>query len=107
MLSRIYHYATLAYVGGGFGKGIHNILEPAVYGVPVIFGPRYEKFNEAVELLKNGGAFSIQNENDLLKIFHELENNPGKYSLIKKINTSYIEQNRGATATILDYLRSH
>src|SRR5690606_9667631 len=66
MLSRLYHYADVAYVGGGFREsGIHNTLEAAVYGKPVIFGPVHEKFNEAVELIQAGGAFSIPNAPEL------------------------------------------
>ena len=60
MLSRLYKYAYITYVGGGFGKGIHNTLEAAVYGKPVLFGPAYQKFNEAIELVANGGAVSDQ-----------------------------------------------
>ena len=59
MLSRIYRFATVAYIGGGFGAGIHNTLEAAVYGVPVIFGPRYRKFREAEELIETGGGFAV------------------------------------------------
>src|SRR5205085_661162 len=58
LLSSIYQYGSVAYVGGGFGKGIHNILEAAVYGIPVLFGPRYQKFNEAIALTKRNGAKS-------------------------------------------------
>ena len=58
-LSHLYRYGTLAYIGGGFGKGIHNILEAATYGLPVIFGPNYRKFSEAVELIERGGAFAV------------------------------------------------
>ena len=59
MLSSAYKYAYIAAIGGGFGKGIHNILEPACWKIPVIFGPKYEKFREAVELIKAEGAFSF------------------------------------------------
>jgi len=64
MLSSIYKYGQIGYIGGGFGVGIHNTLEPAVYGIPVIFGGKYQKFNEAVELIKRGGGFTINNAND-------------------------------------------
>jgi len=62
LLSSIYRYGDLAYIGGGFGAGIHNVLEAAVYGIPVIFGPKYQKFKEARDLLQVGGAFSITDE---------------------------------------------
>ena len=60
MLSSLYRFGSIAYIGGGFDDGIHNILEAAVYGIPVIFGPNYQKFNEACDLLKTGGAFSVK-----------------------------------------------
>ncbi len=59
MLSSAYRYAYIAAIGGGFGKGIHNILEPACWGIPVVFGPRHENFREAVDLLNAGGAMII------------------------------------------------
>lgn len=65
MLSSIYRYGTIAFIGGGFGKGIHNILEAAVFSLPVIFGPNYHKFNEAKGLIQKGGAFSIASVNEL------------------------------------------
>ena len=63
-LGNLYSYAKIAVIGGGFSKGIHNILEPACHGVPSIFGPNYTKFKEAAELIKTGGAFSINNKKD-------------------------------------------
>ena len=65
MLSKLYHYATIAYVGGGFNKGIHNTLEAAVYGKPVLFGPNYKKFKEAVGLIETGGGICITSSNEL------------------------------------------
>lgn len=66
MLSRLYKYATIAYVGGGFNtSGIHNILEAAVYGRPVVFGPEYQNFTEAIALVEKGGAFSVNNALEL------------------------------------------
>ena len=63
-LSSLYQYCMLAYIGGGFGKGIHNILEAVTFGKPVVFGPKYQKFMEAVEMVKKGGAFTFRNESD-------------------------------------------
>lgn len=60
MLSQLYRYASIAYIGGGFGAGIHNILEAAAYGVPVFFGPNYHRFREAREMIETGAAFSVQ-----------------------------------------------
>jgi 3-deoxy-D-manno-octulosonic-acid transferase len=67
MLSSIYQYGTIAYIGGGFGSGIHNTLEPIAFGLPVIFGPKYQKFEEAHQLIKAGGGFSINNYPDFEK----------------------------------------
>ena len=79
MLSRLYHYATICYVGGGFGDdGIHNILEAAVYGKPVVIGPVYDKYFEADELLDCGGAFSIEDALELEIVFKELLNDKEK-----------------------------
>ena len=68
MLSSAYRYAYIAAIGGGFGKGIHNILEPACWGIPVVFGPNHEKFREAVDLEKNGGAKTFVTFDDLKRI---------------------------------------
>ena len=76
MLSRLYYYATISYVGGGFGDdGLHNILEAAVYGKPVIFGPEYDKNFEAEELIDSTGAISIANAIELDKVVNRLFGN--------------------------------
>jgi 3-deoxy-D-manno-octulosonic-acid transferase len=73
MLSKLYKYATIAYVGGGFTRdGIHNILEAAVFSKPVLFGPNYKKYREASELIKQGGAFSVATSAELKKIIDGL-----------------------------------
>jgi 3-deoxy-D-manno-octulosonic-acid transferase len=105
MLSAIYQYADLVYIGGGFGKGIHNILEAAVYGTPIIFGPKYKKFREADELVHWKGAFSINNERGLRDKVFELIHEPGRIDKIKEINTRYINNNKGATDLIINYLK--
>ena len=79
LLSRIYRYARITYVGGGFGKGIHNILEPAVYSLPVVFGPNYEKFSEAITLVSEKGGFVIKNCKDFSKIISSMDD-PEYYS---------------------------
>lgn len=89
LLSSIYRYGDIAYIGGGFGAGIHNVLEAAVYEIPVIFGPKYQKFKEARDLLKQGGAFTISDKttfdakmNDLLaypELLHETGKQAGEY----------------------------
>ncbi|MBL7916109.1 MAG: 3-deoxy-D-manno-octulosonic acid transferase [Bacteroidia bacterium] len=105
MLASIYQYADLVYIGGGFGKGIHNILEAAVYGTPIIFGPKYKKFREADELVHWKGAFSINNERGLRDKVFELIHEPGRIDKIKEINTRYINNNKGATNLIINYLK--
>lgn len=98
MLLRIYSYATLAYVGGGFGKGIHNILEPAAFGAPVITGPNYRKFQEAVDLTSLGGAFPINNFQELEAAFRKIIRDPLPFSTIVK---NYVEARTGATEAIM------
>lgn len=98
LLSRAYRYAQLAYVGGGFGEGIHNTLEPMAYWLPVIFGPQYHKFPEAVETLASGGSFCINNSGELIATFEELQN-PLTYSLASKAIQEYTGRSRGAAAT--------
>ncbi len=102
MLSKIYHYATLCYVGGGFGDdGIHNILEPAVYGKPVVFGPVYEKYFEAGELLDAGGAFSVSNALELDNLFLELLSNAEKRERAGKASEAYVRNNAGASNQVI------
>ncbi len=101
MLSSLYRYGRMAYIGGGFGKGIHNILEAAVFGQPVLFGPRFDKFREARELIKAGGAFSVRNSGELYHAVNLLCSSPGKHSAVSGISRKYVEENAGATARIL------
>lgn len=100
MLSSLYQYGTIAYIGGGFGKGIHNILEAATFGLPVIFGPNYQKFAEAVELSNLGGAFSINSKADLEKVFHLLHDEQ-VLKTASHISKYYVESRTGATEKIL------
>ncbi len=101
LLSSIYKYGHIAYIGGGFGKGIHNILEAATFGLPIIFGTNYKKFQEAVDLIKSGGAFSIVNYNELENSLTSLLKDPDKLRECGKVSLNYVEKNRGATDTIL------
>lgn len=104
MLSQIYQYAHIAYVGGGFGAGIHNILEAAAYSIPVVFGPRYQKFDEAVSLIASGGAFSINNSRELLDIAQKLMNNNDEYQKVSAACSVFVKQNIGATDKILTHI---
>jgi 3-deoxy-D-manno-octulosonic-acid transferase len=103
-LSYLYRYATLAYIGGGFGKGIHNTLEAATYGVPVIFGPRYQKFREARELISLGGAFSVANEAEMLFTFRQQLDMNTLLKSSSEIAQKYVREGLGATDLILDKL---
>ena len=100
LLSSIYRYATVAYVGGGFGVGIHNVPEAAVYGVPVIIGPNNKKFQEAQALLKNGGCKEIHEAGDFRAIMDLFLNDAEALSTSGKAAGGYIADNSGAADTI-------
>ena len=104
LLASLYRYAFVSFVGGGFGVGIHNILEPAAFGVPVIFGPNYERFLEARELIREGGATSIKNEEDFRKVFGRMADVPGERDRASGICSAYVTSHKGATAHILKHL---
>ncbi|HSG68734.1 MAG TPA: glycosyltransferase N-terminal domain-containing protein [Bacteroidales bacterium] len=104
VLSSIYRYADIAYIGGAFGSGLHNIQEPAVNGMPVIFGPSYHKFREAVDLVKMGGAFSIRTSAGLNEVVGALLNDQEKYQRACGISKKYMFDNTGATARIMEGL---
>lgn len=106
LLTKIYAYAQFAYVGGGFATGLHNTLEPAVFGIPVIIGPEYQKFNEAIEMVALGGLCSIKNGREFSKTMDGFMANPQLAEIKGKRNGDYIEQNRGATQKVLDYLET-
>lgn len=105
MLSAIYKSGDFAYVGGGFGKGIHNILEAAVFGIPVFFGPKFKKFREANDLLHWKSAISIRNETELINRFAEIMNDEKRLLKIKDINERYINNNKGSTELIISFLK--
>ncbi len=101
MLSSLYQYGAIAYIGGGFGKGIHNILEAATFGLPTIFGPNYQKFNEAKELIHLGGAFSITNHTEFENTMQLLSDK----SVLKTAShqsKQYVQNRVGATSKILN-----
>ncbi len=105
ILSRLYHYANITYVGGGFGDdGLHNILEAAVYGKPVIFGPEYDKNFEAKEMIESKGAISIDNALDLEKIVNELLTNQEELLVRSSAAKDYVYKNAGATDKIMSFL---
>ena len=108
MLSRLYKYATITYVGGGFGyNGLHNILEAAVYGKPVIFGPEYERNFEAEELINCSGAISIENALELEKIVNNLLNNEEQIIAKGIAAKNYVYNNAGASQKIIEYIQKN
>lgn len=100
LLSAIYRYAQIAYVGGGFGVGIHNVPEAAVYGIPVIIGPNHHKFMEANDLLANGGCFEVKNAADFNTTVDHLLSHPDALQRASKASAEYIHNSAGATRKI-------
>ncbi len=108
MLSRLYQYATVTYIGGGFNKsGIHNTLEAAVWSKPVLCGPNYKKFKEARELLATGAAFSIATATELEQVIDTLFEGFGNIEKSGRAAGMYVRQNGGATKKILDYIQEN
>lgn len=106
MLSRLYKCATIAYVGGGFNQsGIHNILEAAVYGKPVLFGPVYEKFAEARDLIEKEGAFSFKTAIELEALLHKLLTDEKLLKQAGFISKDYVYSQKGATQKIMEHIQ--
>jgi 3-deoxy-D-manno-octulosonic-acid transferase len=105
ILTKIYSYADIAYVGGGFGNpGVHNILEPATFGVPIIIGPNYSHFAEATALVKMNGCISITNQEELNETFDKLIQNPDVRLEKGHICSTFVEMNKNATEIIMNYI---
>ena len=102
LLSKLYRYADIAYIGGGFGAGIPNILEAVTFGKPVLFGPNYHKFQEAHDIIDQGGGWSISNSTSLNSHLAHLLNDPTAYSTASQACSNYMQHNLGSTAIILD-----
>jgi 3-deoxy-D-manno-octulosonic-acid transferase len=108
LLSSIYQYGTFAYIGGAFGKGLHNTLEAATYGLPIFFGNKnYSKFQEALDLIELNVAENIDNQLTLEKKIEILLQNPELIIVKKRAALQYISQNGGATDLIIKYLKTH
>jgi len=103
MLSSLYQYGHIAYIGGGFGVGIHNTLEAAAFGLPVIFGPNYYKFREAKELINEGAAFSIKDSEELSNIIARLQDSAFRTEA-GQLAGKYVRDHTGATATIINHI---
>lgn len=106
MLSRLYRYGDISYVGGAFKTGLHNTLEPAVYGKPVFFGPRYERFNEAVGLVKAKGAFSVRTSEEMLRIVQQFLQDHEYYKHTCQVCEGYVAGNLGAARKIFDHVKN-
>ena len=106
MLSRLYYYATIAYIGGGFGAdGVHNVLEAAVYGKPVVFGPVFEKFEEAIGLKEAGGAVSATGPIQLEALLNGILKDEAQRSIMGKAAAKYVSENAGASAKIIAFIQ--
>jgi 3-deoxy-D-manno-octulosonic-acid transferase len=102
ILTKIYSYADIAYVGGGFGNpGVHNILEPATFGVPIIIGPNFSHFAEATALVNMGGCVSVSNKNNLDDAFSNLIANDDIRHEKGHICSTFVQMNKGATNKIM------
>jgi 3-deoxy-D-manno-octulosonic-acid transferase len=108
LLSRLYRYATVTYVGGGFTKdGIHNVLEAAVWGKPVMFGPNYKKYREGRELVESGGAYSIRDASSFKRLADDLLVNNNQLQEAGLKARAYVEENTGATSKIMAYIQEN
>lgn len=102
MLSSLYRYGNMAYIGGSFGAGLHNILEAATFGLPIVFGNKsYHRFQEAVDLTEKGGAFAVADTNQLQKIMQNWVGNPSEASGAGNVSAEYVLSGTGATELIM------
>ena len=105
ILSSIYQYGNLAVIGGGFGKGVHNVLEAATFGLPIFIGSNYQKFQEVKELISLGAAESSENTNELLELFMKTYNSRGTMLKKSQLAKDYIKDKAGATAKIMKLIK--
>ncbi|PZF72510.1 3-deoxy-D-manno-octulosonic acid transferase [Taibaiella soli] len=105
LLLQLYRCGDIAWIGGGFGKaGVHNVLEPAVYGMPCLYGPVYHQFLEAIALVACGGGFEIESPEQLVNCIRYWETEPDAYTNASKAAAQYVKENAGATQKITSYL---
>ncbi len=107
LLSGLYRYADIAYVGGGFGVGIHNLLEAAVYGLPVLFGPNYRRFQEAIDLLEVGGGFNVKNPKKFTELTDRLRTDSEFYKHASEVAKCYVRDNSGASKKVIKKIREN
>jgi 3-deoxy-D-manno-octulosonic-acid transferase len=105
MLSSLYAYGDFAWIGGGFGKGIHNTLEAATFGMPIFFGPRHGKFQEALDMIRLGGAFGTSSTEELAEIFNLLYHNHDLRRQASMVTRQYVIEHTGATQVIMQMVR--
>jgi 3-deoxy-D-manno-octulosonic-acid transferase len=102
-LSKIYRYSYLVYVGGGFDAGVHNVLEPAVFGAKIFFGPKYERSQECLDLIQYGAAYSVSSERLMVHEVRQTLLSPDRQDKAREISSRYVEINRGATEKIIKH----
>lgn len=107
ILTQIYAYADIAYVGGAFRTGLHNILEPATYGAPVVIGPKYEKFQEANDLVSLGSCLVVNNIEELSNTFNELIKNTSLRKDLGSKNKYFVLKNKNATKIVMDFIEKN
>lgn len=108
ILTKIYSYANAAYIGGGLATGLHNILEPATFGIPLVFGnKKYHNFQEALDLSTEKGAVIIGNQKEFSEIFNKLRDNNNFRTETGNINKKYVQKHIGATNLIMDYIQNN
>lgn len=105
-LAHLYAYADIVYVGGGFNASVHNVLEPAVYGVPLLFGPNHTKSNEAIELQAEGAAFAVSNYEQLKQQLLKLNSHTELFNQAAIASKNYVYAHRGGTGQIMQYLHN-
>jgi len=105
VLTKIYQAADVAYVGGGLKTGLHNILEPATFGIPIVIGNRYQKFKEATDLIDLKGCISVKNQQEFNEVLIKLKNKDSLRISSGKINKKYIQDNLGATQLIMNFIK--
>ena len=106
LLSKIYRYGHIAFIGGGFGSGVHNTVEAAVYGLPVLFGPNYKRFKEINDLIATGGGFPVKDYQTFEKAIKKLIEQSELRKEVSSKNEAYVANHSGATTSILNYLKS-
>ena len=104
LLARLYRHGDMAYVGGGFGDGIHSLLEPAAWGLPVIFGPRHGKFAEAQGLIDAGGGFAVNDADALAGVLKRLLDDAGSRRAAGEAAARYVRERSGATQVVAEHV---